>query len=125
MNKYLLILFLLLSGISYSSAQMTEAGLKSYTVKTATEQTPDTANVQVYYNQKKLESYVVVNSPGFKNLEISIFNVLGKKVHSFNEGFNVGNYFTTIDMVDFPNGIYIFKIKVDNKVYYRRIYRSE
>ncbi len=105
-------------------SQMTEAGSKSIVLKPIQEP-PDTAFVQVYYNQEKLESYIVINSQGFKSMEVSVYNVLGKKVHYFKDGPAKPEYFTTISMQDLPNGVYIFKIKVDNKTFYRRMSRSE
>jgi len=116
----LVLLFLPIAGFS----QMTEAGLRSYSVKPVQEQ-QDTAFVHVYYNAEKLESYLVINSSGFKSLELTVFNVLGKKVYSYKDGPIYGNYFTTVLMNDLPNGVYIFKIKTDNKTYYRRMLRSE
>lgn len=86
------------------------------------QQKDDTVFVQVYPNHEKGEAYIVVNSPnGFSHLEASVYNVLGKKLMTTINNNIQPKFFTSLYMSEFPNGIYIFKIKADNKIYIRKM----
>lgn len=82
----------------------------------------DTVFVQVYPNLEKGEAYIVVNSThGFATVEASIYNVLGKKLMTSINHNVKPQFFTSMYMSEFPNGIYIFKIKTDHKTYIRKM----
>lgn len=82
----------------------------------------DTIFVQVYPNLEKGEAYIVVNSThGFATVEASVYNVLGKKLMTSIHQNVKPQFFTSMYMSEFPNGIYIFKIKADHKTFIRKM----
>lgn len=115
----IILTFFIALNLSFSQTENKESENKQN--QGTAKQKEDTTFVQVYTNPVSAEAYVVVNSAGFKNLYVDVYNILGKKIASlFAQNVN-GNYFTTIPMNEFPNGIYIYKIKVDNRLYVRRL----
>jgi Subtilase family/GEVED domain/Secretion system C-terminal sorting domain len=55
------------------------------------------------------------------NVSITILNTLGQKIYQENKGKYKGKYLNSLNVNTFTSGVYIVSIKVDNKIYNKKI----
>jgi hypothetical protein len=74
-------------------------------------------NCSNFPNPFKLSTDISFTVPSQSYVRLSIYNVLGKKIKTLEEGIkSSGDYVVTFTPTDLPGGIYIYKLEVGSNV---------
>ncbi len=82
------------------------------------------ASVIIYPNPTKGIVILKKEIEGKADVEISIANIIGNEVFNKNYGTITGTFEEQIDLLDYPTGIYILSLKVDDKVWVKKMIRE-
>ncbi|MNQ99553.1 hypothetical protein D3C85_1152930 [compost metagenome] len=70
---------------------------------------------QNYPNQAKTFTYIPLDLPEKTNVDITIYDVTGRKVSKVTNGtLNAGSYRFYVDVSKFANGVYTYQLKTSN-----------
>ncbi len=107
-----------INSFSFDSVECVESYVfvenKISTLENTVEKIYDLGSIIIYPNPFKNEIYIESSFSKPNNLQVQMYNSMGKEVMNLCENTNEGNYKKAISMDDFTNGIYFLRIKTDH-----------
>ncbi len=79
------------------------------------------AGISIYPNPANTKVNVEINIAESSNIEFTLMDFVGQTLIERNLNFITVLNNTTIDLLNFSNGIYLLKIKKDNSIYKKKI----